>query len=98
MNQPSIADVLKMDSIKAQQKNLPSLTGLRFWAVFFILINHLLLGYVPRDNLLFINMLRHAGEIGMDIFFILSGFIIHYNYSASIQSFSKLSIYSFLIY
>ena len=97
MNQPSIADVLKMDSIKAQQKNLPSLTGLRFWAVFFILINHLLLGYVPRDNLLFINMLRHAGEIGMDIFFILSGFIIHYNYSASIQSFSKLSIYSFIV-
>jgi peptidoglycan/LPS O-acetylase OafA/YrhL len=83
--------------IKKQQPNLPSLTGLRFWAVMFILLNHLLLGYVPRDNVLFQNLLPHAGEIGMDIFFILSGFIIHYNYSASISSFSKHSIYSFIV-
>ena len=83
--------------IKKQQPNLPSLTGLRFWDVMFILLNHLLLGYVPRDNVLFQNLLPRAGEIGMDIFFILSGFIIHYNYSASITSFSKSSLYSFIV-
>lgn len=78
-----------------QQPEISSLTGLRFWAAMFILLNHLLLGYIPRDNPYFNNLLSSAGIIGMDIFFILSGFIIHYNYHSKIENLKIRSLFEF---
>lgn len=76
--------------------DIPSLTGLRFWAAFFILQNHLLLGFVSRDNQLFKNLLNAGASIGMSIFFILSGFIIHYNYHRKLFVFSFSNFYDFI--
>lgn len=78
------------------KKELPSLTGLRFWAAFSIMLNHLLLGFVARDDAMLAPFLQASGLLGMDAFFILSGFIIHYNYSQRLSDFSVTSYRHFL--
>lgn len=77
--------------------DLPALTGLRFWAAFAILTHHLLLGIVPRDTEMVVPMLAACGTLGMNLFFVLSGFIIHYNYQAALSDFQGRSVYTFLV-
>lgn len=81
----------------ARQPELPALTGLRFWAAFFILLNHLLLGFISRENPWLKNLLNAGGILGMNTFFVLSGFIIHYNYHAKLQDFSRHSFFEFFV-
>jgi peptidoglycan/LPS O-acetylase OafA/YrhL len=73
-----------------------SLTGLRFWAAFSIVLHHLLLGIIPRGTSLE-TMLVACGSLGMTTFFILSGFIIHYNYHNKIRDFSRRSLWEFFV-
>jgi peptidoglycan/LPS O-acetylase OafA/YrhL len=64
--------------------DLPALTGLRFVAAFFILVGHgtpMMLRLTP-DPQLVINVTNCFLEVGMELFFVLSGFVIHYNYAA----------------
>jgi peptidoglycan/LPS O-acetylase OafA/YrhL len=64
--------------------DLPSLTGLRFFAAFLILVGHgtpMMLKLTPNPQLL-INVTDCFLEVGMELFFVLSGFVIHYNYAA----------------
>jgi peptidoglycan/LPS O-acetylase OafA/YrhL len=59
---------------------IPALTGLRFFAAFFILWGHST-GWLAQFNDSQINeRLGFIGEPGMSLFFVLSGFVIHYNY------------------
>jgi peptidoglycan/LPS O-acetylase OafA/YrhL len=63
--------------------DLPSLTGLRFFAAFFILVGHgtpMMLKLTPNPQLV-INVTNCFLEVGMELFFVLSGFVIHYNYA-----------------
>lgn len=63
--------------------DLPPLTGLRFFAAFFILVGHgtpMMLKLTPNPQLV-INVTNCFLEIGMQLFFVLSGFVIHYNYA-----------------
>jgi len=63
--------------------DLPPLTGLRFLAAFFILVGHgtpMMLKLTPNPQLV-INVTNCFLEIGMELFFVLSGFVIHYNYA-----------------
>jgi peptidoglycan/LPS O-acetylase OafA/YrhL len=61
---------------------IPGLTGLRFFAAFSVAIAH---GAAtsprvePLDGLMF--WLQTGGGLGMTMFFVLSGFVIHYNYA-----------------
>ena len=63
--------------------DLPPLTGLRFFAAFFILVGHgtpMMLKLTPNPQLV-INVTNCFLEVGMELFFVLSGFVIHYNYA-----------------
>jgi peptidoglycan/LPS O-acetylase OafA/YrhL len=58
---------------------VPSLTGLRFVAAFCVLIAHGATVLMAGDN---VYWLKVASGFGMTLFFVLSGFVIHYNYAA----------------
>ena len=63
--------------------DLPPLTGLRFFAAFLIVVGHgtpMMLKLTPNPQLL-INVTNCFLEVGMELFFVLSGFVIHYNYA-----------------
>ncbi len=59
------------------KKNLPILTGIRFFAAFYVLFFHvdlrMPLEFLPRNII-------SQGAVGVNVFFILSGFILFYNY------------------
>lgn len=62
------------------KKNLPILTGIRFFAAFYVFIFHV--DSLQHLDFLGSNILSivHQGAVGVNIFFILSGFILFYNY------------------
>ncbi|MGC4071644.1 MAG: acyltransferase [Nibricoccus sp.] len=82
---------------KIPRADIPSLTGLRFFAAGCIVLNHLLLGIAPARVFPWTaGGLAACGNLGMNLFFVLSGFIIHYNYSASLERFSASGLYGFI--
>jgi peptidoglycan/LPS O-acetylase OafA/YrhL len=73
------------------RSTIPSLTGLRFIAAFCVLIAHALPKIVNFQNPpRLISLLSAASAEGMSLFFILSGFVIYYNYSDNIRNRSGL--------
>src|ERR1700724_604367 len=84
---------------QAQPENLLELTGLRFIAAFSVLIAHgvttiLNPGEKPLSGLVF--WLSQASGFGMTLFFVLSGFVIHYNYATLITDSRLRGIAAFL--
>jgi peptidoglycan/LPS O-acetylase OafA/YrhL len=63
-----------------RQPEIPALTGLRFFAAFFILFAHAAdwLGQFNDSNIR--THFTVPALYGMPLFFVLSGFVIHYNY------------------
>jgi peptidoglycan/LPS O-acetylase OafA/YrhL len=71
----------------ARRQPLPCLTGVRFVAAFIVLFSHAAHTLVVfSDN----QFWYYVGDVlvwfGMTLFFVLSGFVIHYNYGADFQS------------
>ena len=69
------------DSKELKRKSIKSLTGIRFFAAFYVLLFHSGLSFAKNAGLndKIINFLSH-GYLGVGLFFILSGFILAYNY------------------
>ncbi len=66
-----------------RRPDVPALTGLRFLAAFAVLLAHGLAATVasnepPQGIVLW---LMQLSGFGMTLFFVLSGFVIHYNYA-----------------
>jgi peptidoglycan/LPS O-acetylase OafA/YrhL len=66
-----------------RRPDVPALTGLRFLAAFSVLLAHGLAATVadnaPPQGAVY--WLMQASGFGMTLFFVLSGFVIHYNYA-----------------
>jgi peptidoglycan/LPS O-acetylase OafA/YrhL len=60
---------------------VPGLTGLRFVAAFCVLIAH---GVTVLMGGYDVYWIKQASGFGMTLFFVLSGFVIHYNYAAAV--------------
>jgi peptidoglycan/LPS O-acetylase OafA/YrhL len=61
--------------------DVPALTGLRFFAALSVVVAHgsfQILKFTPPDAVG--GWLTRLGPFGMTLFFVLSGFVIHYNY------------------
>lgn len=60
---------------------VPGLTGLRFIAAFCVLIAHSVTVLMGDHDVYWV---KQASGFGMTLFFVLSGFVIHYNYAAAV--------------
>ena len=71
-----------------EKAELPALTGLRFFAALTIVIEHSVTFMLPfqHEAPVWHIALNRLGGIGMPLFFTLSGFVIHYNYSTALRS------------
>jgi peptidoglycan/LPS O-acetylase OafA/YrhL len=59
---------------------LPALTGIRFYAALVVFVSHVVV--IPgMDELSAGRLLFNAGVVGVSFFFVLSGFILTYNYA-----------------
>src|SRR5687767_1120950 len=81
----------------AAQPQLPVLTGLRFIAAFSVLIGHAVV-WTGGDKVLagIAPFLSQAPALGMPLFFVLSGFVIHYNYGALFRQRFDIALVRFL--
>lgn len=72
------------------------LTGLRFVAAMCVVFSHSLPALAPaREPSVVYLMLSTLSGLGMSIFFVLSGFVIHYNYADKIGR--TESVYAFFV-
>lgn len=62
------------------EKEIPSLTGLRFVAAFYVFLFHIHIRW-PISSHSFAKNVLDQGAIGMSLFFMLSGFLLAYRYA-----------------
>jgi len=77
----------------AERSPIPSLTGFRFLAAATIVWSHSL-QYIAAPDGWLIDTGR-LGEAGMTLFFVLSGFVIHYNYGDAVAGFRLRGLRAF---
>jgi peptidoglycan/LPS O-acetylase OafA/YrhL len=65
---------------KVSHPPIPALTGLRFFAAFFILVAHAFDWNAQFQDAQVNRYFSFLSMYGMPLFFVLSGFVIHYNY------------------
>jgi peptidoglycan/LPS O-acetylase OafA/YrhL len=80
-----------------QRPDIPSLTGLRFVAAALVLWAHTVTGFFMPAQVPVLGTMPASGFLGMTLFFVLSGFVIHYNYGSSVGTFNASTIYSFVV-
>jgi peptidoglycan/LPS O-acetylase OafA/YrhL len=81
-----------------RRETIESLTGLRFVAAFCVMFAHLLPKAMPiRNPPGWYQQISSVSAEGMTLFFVLSGFVIHYNYAASIERDGARGIANFFV-
>jgi len=91
----NVASVLP--KAEARRDEIPSLTGLRGVAAWLVVIAHTSSFFVAMQPGWLDYTWRVGANLGMTTFFVLSGFVIHYNYGAAIRVKGAPAISSFLI-
>ena len=79
------------------KKSIDELTGLRGIAALLIILHHVLLLYPILRSYPIARSLGCFGYMGMDLFFVLSGFVICYNYAEKIKVNPKKGILEFFV-
>ena len=81
-----------------RRPDVPALTGLRFVAAFSVLLAHGLAATVANDEPPqgAVLWLMQLSGFGMTLFFVLSGFVIHYNYAGLVTDGRLRGIAAFL--
>lgn len=80
-----------------QRPEIPSLTGLRFYAAALVVWAHTVGAFFIPADVPILRSSSSTGALGMTLFFVLSGFVIHYNYGSSVSTLSARAIYSFAV-
>lgn len=88
---PSAANIL----LPLMKSGIPALTGLRGIAALWVLLYHAMILLKTTNPALVapLKLLLGAGYLGVDIFFVLSGFVLAYNY-ADVKTHRSVSSYS----
>lgn len=68
-----------MDLVKPQRVRLDGVTMFRFVAAFYVFVFHLFAN-IPANVPSFLGAFLYNGAVGMSFFFVLSGFVLTYNY------------------
>lgn len=100
VNPSSTQRDLQAAAARGSLVELPALTGLRFCAAFFVLVGHAnpaLFKLSPEPWWLPRPILDAVTPLGMSLFFVLSGFVIHYNYADLLASPTSRNLAKFLI-
>lgn len=66
--------------------HVPSLTGVRAFAALLVYLHH----YNPFPKSSFLSRLAQEGYVGVTVFFVLSGFLITWNYADKLRTFGEL--------
>jgi len=80
---------------KQDHHRLLALDGLRFFAAFFVALAHNL-GKNGGEMVTPLRWVENLAGLGMSLFFVLSGFVIHYHYRLLLAERSRMSIMKFL--
>jgi peptidoglycan/LPS O-acetylase OafA/YrhL len=81
----------------AARPEIPSLTGMRFVAAFLVVLAHTDHYFAAMQPAWLDYAWRVGANLGMSTFFVLSGFVIHYNYGSAIVAKGAPAISSFLV-
>lgn len=79
--------------------SIPALTGLRFVAAALVLLSHsvIVIFKFPTTPPGWFNLTTSWATEGMTLFFVLSGFVIYYNYSGSLRAHGVRGAYNFFV-
>jgi peptidoglycan/LPS O-acetylase OafA/YrhL len=81
---------------EGKQSRIESLTGLRYLAALSVLLAHIE-GYLPADWVLLKQYLGRSSGLGMPLFFVLSGFLMTYNYGDAFSSRAPGTLWKFFV-
>lgn len=71
------------DATSASSRRLDTLTGLRWWAAFYVFTHHMA-NFAPLPKV--IAPFTHLGYMGVTFFFVLSGFVLTWSSSPSVSA------------